>query len=121
MGIAIKSDTATLILDCVEKDTLTLNRSTDSSPSNTGVFLLGQRLLDDAIFTGSIQQMLILPGPEHAYEVCATFLPNCNRPLPVLRDEEDEFASSQLLFGGNYEDTYSNSSFGVYTSQSIKI
>lgn len=114
MGIAIKSDTATLILDCVEKDTLTLNRSVDSSPANTGVFLVGQRLLDDAIFTGSIQQMLFIPGPEHAYEVCSKYMPNCNKPLPLLREEEDEFASSHLLFGANYEEAYLNTSIGVW-------
>lgn len=109
----MKGDTATLILDCVEKETLTLNRSLESSPANTGVFLVGQRLLDDAIFTGAIQQMFILPGPEHAFEVCPKFMPNCNRPLPRLRATEDEFASSHLLFGGSYDESFSNSSVEV--------
>lgn len=111
LGLAVKSDTATLILDCEEKDTLTLNRSLESSPANTGVFLVGQRLLDDAIFTGDIQQMLVLPGPEHAYEVCTTYMPPCSVPLPGLRGSvTDEFASSHLLFGETFEERFSNSS-----------
>lgn len=107
MGLAIKGNSATLILDCQITDTHELNRTAFSRPSNTGIVLVGQRLLDDAFFTGTIQQLLIIPNPDPAYEICSTYMPECEKPLPVLRsDTEGEFASSKLLFGG--EEEYGN-------------
>jgi hypothetical protein len=113
LGLAVKGNSATLMLDCQISETLELNRTAYSRPSNTGIILIGQRLLDDAFFTGSIQQLLILPSPDPAYEVCSQFMPECDRPLPPLVAAE-EFASSRLLFGG--EDEYRNQSLDVKKS-----
>lgn len=78
---------------------------------------MGQRLLDDAFFTGSIQQLLIIPSPDPAYEVCTTYMPECARPIPPLENTEEEFASSRLLFGG--EDEYRNRTLEVQINQSV--
>ncbi len=113
LGLAVKGNSATLSLDCQVTDTRELNRTAFSRPSNTGIVLVGQRLLDDAFFTGSIQQLLIIPSPDPAYEVCTNYMPECARPIPVLTNINGEFASSRLLFGG--EDDYRNRTLDVKT------
>jgi hypothetical protein len=93
----------TLILDCKEVGALLLNRTIGTSPSNTGVLLIGQQLLNDnAFFMGDIQQLFIIPGPEAAYEVCSKYMPNCNVPLPDFRGtvEGDENNNSPTFTEG---------------------
>jgi hypothetical protein len=69
---------------------LLLNRTEGTSPSNTGVLLVGQQLLNDnAFFMGDIQQFLILPSPAPAYEVCSKYMPDCEFPLPDFSEPVD--------------------------------
>jgi hypothetical protein len=110
LGLAIKGNSATLFVDCEERETLHLNRTAFSRPSNTGIVLVGQRLLDDAFFTGSVQQLIVVPSPDAAYEVCSKYMPPCDKPLPSLGDEE--FVSSKLVFQGEDLELNQNRSGG---------
>lgn len=120
MGLAVKGNSVTLNLDCAITETHELNRTAYSRPAHSGIVLIGQRLLEDAFFTGTIQQLLLIPSPDQAYEVCSTYMPNCDRPLPQLFLEGgEEFARSQLLFEG--EENYRNRSYDVGTvTQSLR-
>jgi len=51
--------------------------------------ILGQRLLENLFFTGSVQQFLIYPSPAPAYEVCTQFMPDCDTPLRNLKEVEE--------------------------------
>jgi len=103
LGLAIKGNSATLLVNCDERETQVLNRTAFSRPANTGIVLVGQRLLDDAFFTGAVQQLVIVSSPDAAYEVCSKYSPGCEKPLPLVGEVpggEEEFVSSKLIFQG---------------------
>lgn len=87
--MSVKGNSVVLLVDCREVGALILNRTAGSTPANTGVLLIGQQLLsNNAFFVGDIQQLLLIPNPAAAYEVCTQFMPGCNRPLPNFAEED---------------------------------
>ncbi|TFJ97132.1 transmembrane protein 184A [Platysternon megacephalum] len=62
--------------------TLPLERGPRPVVSTAGVTLLGTRLLDEEVFQGDVQQLLISPDPRAALHYCETYMPGCDVPLP---------------------------------------
>lgn len=70
----------TLIRDCEQQVTKPLNRQ-GLRLSSSGIILIGQQLLDESYYSGDLQQLMLVPSPESAYEVCKQFMPECSKPL----------------------------------------
>ena len=106
LGVSVKGNSATVIVDCVRQQTRPLSRRAADAISTSGVVLLAQQIDDDTFFRGDLQHLSLAHGPEAAYELCSQHLPDCDRPLP-----EDEMApadDSQAAYRGISEDELLN-------------
>ncbi|KAL1429205.1 hypothetical protein MTO96_016536 [Rhipicephalus appendiculatus] len=85
MGLSVKGDAVTLVKDCVVRETEEMARSDDVLVDTSGVTLVGQALnITVDPFQGDLQQLLIVPAPDAAYELCSSYVPGCAIPLPPL-------------------------------------
>lgn len=50
LGISIKGDTATLILDCAQQISKELRRNLDETISDSGIILIGQQIVDGNVY-----------------------------------------------------------------------
>ncbi|MBN3293519.1 CO5A1 protein, partial [Polypterus senegalus] len=57
--------------------------------STDGVTVFGTRLLDEEVFEGDIQQLLILEDPKAASEYCEHYIPDCDSPLLYSIQSQD--------------------------------
>ena len=76
----------TLIIDCTVQDTRSFDRNLNGTLSTDGITFLGQNI-DDQYFSGIIQQLKIINGPEEAYEICKHHMPNCSEPFMNYQDD----------------------------------
>ncbi|KAH7980378.1 hypothetical protein HPB49_015412 [Dermacentor silvarum] len=85
MALSVKGDAVTLVKDCVVRETEEMARSDDALVDTSGVTLVGQAL-DITVdpFQGDLQQLLVVPTPDSAYELCSSYVPGCAVPLPPL-------------------------------------
>merc|ERR1712142_398557 len=89
LGISIKGNSATAILDCNQQDTREIKRNKIQQKTD-GVILFGQEIDDTDYFDGDIQHLMIVPNPEAAYNLCSEYIPDCSKPpgppgeLPLL-------------------------------------
>ena len=98
LGISIKGNSATAILDCDQQDTKQINR--DKSELKTdGIILYGQEIDGKEHFTGSIQHLSIVPTPGAAYAMCTEYVPDCTAALP---DKVEDF--QQDAYQGQNQD-----------------
>ncbi|XP_020829879.1 collagen alpha-2(XI) chain isoform X6 [Phascolarctos cinereus] len=70
VAVAVKGHSVTLIVDCKKRVTRPLPRSARPVLDTRGVLIFGARILDDEVFEGDIQQLVIVPGAQAAYESC---------------------------------------------------
>ncbi|XP_072319770.1 collagen alpha-1(V) chain-like [Eucyclogobius newberryi] len=82
VAYSVEGASVTLYLDCVKVDTLDLLRGPDPHVSTEGVSVFGTRLLDEAVFEGEIQQLLMVDDPRAAETYCQDYIPDCDRALP---------------------------------------
>merc|ERR1719206_719285 len=91
LGISIKGNSATAILDCKQQDTNEIKRN-KADLKTDGIILFGQEIDDDMYFDGEIQQLSIIPNPEAAYNLCTDYLPDCTEQLPAsVSEQQDDF------------------------------
>ncbi|XP_075553366.1 collagen alpha-1(V) chain-like [Dermacentor variabilis] len=85
MALSVKGDAVTLVKDCVVRETEEMARSDDVLVDTSGVTLVGQALdINVDPFQGDLQQLLVVPAPDSAYELCNSYVPGCAIPLPPL-------------------------------------
>uniref|UniRef100_A0A665T583 Collagen, type V, alpha 3b n=1 Tax=Echeneis naucrates TaxID=173247 RepID=A0A665T583_ECHNA len=92
IAYSVEGQSVTLYLDCAKLDTLDLLRGYDPHVSTDGVTVFGTRLLDEDVFEGDIQQLLIVDNPRAAQTYCQDYIPDCDAALPydsILADNEE--------------------------------
>uniref|UniRef100_A0AAY4DSK7 Fibrillar collagen NC1 domain-containing protein n=1 Tax=Denticeps clupeoides TaxID=299321 RepID=A0AAY4DSK7_9TELE len=82
IAYAVKGSSVTLYLDCQKVQTLELLRGGSPVISTDGVTIFGTRLMDQEVFEGDIQQLLIVEDPRTAADYCQHYIPDCHTPLP---------------------------------------
>ncbi|GIX73236.1 collagen alpha-1(XI) chain [Caerostris extrusa] len=89
LALSIKGNSVTLLSECGRQLTESLSRSEEAYIDTTGILLLGSQLVDGVYYEGDIQQLMIVPSPEAAYEQCIDYMPDCEFPLPYSQAPED--------------------------------
>ncbi|MEQ2184430.1 hypothetical protein GOODEAATRI_007873, partial [Goodea atripinnis] len=82
IAYSVLDKTVTLYLDCQRVQTLDLLRGDNPVVSTEGVIVFGTRLLDEEVFEGNIQQLMIADDPQAAANYCVNFIPDCDLALP---------------------------------------
>uniref|UniRef100_A0A7N6AVP9 Fibrillar collagen NC1 domain-containing protein n=1 Tax=Anabas testudineus TaxID=64144 RepID=A0A7N6AVP9_ANATE len=107
VAISVHKQTITLILDCKKKTTQKLLRSPDPVIDTKGIIVFGTRILDEEVFEGDIQQLMIVADHRAAYDYCEHYSPDCEVPAPDQPQNQDpktdEYVSSMnfLLFSSH--------------------
>eukprot|EP00063_Salmo_salar_P062410 XP_014037245.1 PREDICTED: collagen alpha-1(XI) chain-like isoform X4 [Salmo salar] len=80
VAISVEKKTVTIIVDCKQKITKPLLRSDRAAINTNGITVFGTRILDEDVFQGDIQQLLIVADPKAAYDYCEHYSPDCETP-----------------------------------------
>lgn len=99
IGLTVKGDSITLVLDCVHQITRKLDRGIDSKISTNGLILSGRQLNDDEeFFIGDIQMLSIADSPDEAYHICTKYAPDCSngQTNKYLNGQEKYSAGTRL-------------------------
>ncbi|KAK6299506.1 hypothetical protein J4Q44_G00295390 [Coregonus suidteri] len=80
VAISVEKQRVTVIVDCQQKITKPLLRSDRASINTNGITVFGTRILDEDVFQGDIQQLLIVADPKAAYDYCEHYSPDCETP-----------------------------------------
>ena len=102
----MKGNSATAIIDCKRQQNRPINRGKLDTITNSGIVLLAQQIDDNTFFNGDLQQLTIVPNPEAAYELCSSYIPDCDQPLPGHQREQQD--DSQAGYRGISEDELLN-------------
>uniref|UniRef100_A0A8P4KDB9 Collagen, type XI, alpha 1a n=1 Tax=Dicentrarchus labrax TaxID=13489 RepID=A0A8P4KDB9_DICLA len=96
VAISVEKKTVTIIVDCKKKITKNLLRSDHASISTNGITVFGTRILDEEVFQGDIQQLLIVADSKAAYDYCEHYSPDCDTAhSDSLQAQEPEEEVSQ--------------------------
>nr|XP_012646788.1 collagen alpha-2(XI) chain isoform X9 [Microcebus murinus] len=79
VAVAVKGQSVTLIVDCKKRVTRPLPRSAGPVLDTHGVIIFGARILDEEVFEGDVQELVIVPGVQAAYESCERKELDCER------------------------------------------
>jgi hypothetical protein len=79
-------------MDCKKQQNREIARESGDTIANDGIILVGQQIEDNTFFEGTIQQLLFVPNPEAAYELCQHFVPDCTEPLPRAQQDDSMVA-----------------------------
>ncbi|XP_029387117.1 collagen alpha-2(XI) chain isoform X4 [Mus pahari] len=79
VAVAVKGQSVTLIVDCKKRVTRPLPRSVHPVLDTHGVVIFGAHILDDEVFEGDVQELLIVPGVQAAYQSCGQKDLECER------------------------------------------
>ncbi|CAB1449681.1 unnamed protein product [Pleuronectes platessa] len=82
IAYSVQGKSVTLYLDCQKVETLDLLRGDNAVVSTEGVTVFGTRLLDEGVFEGVIQQLLIDEDAQAAADYCVNYIPDCDSALP---------------------------------------
>uniref|UniRef100_A0A672YZK6 Collagen, type XI, alpha 1b n=1 Tax=Sphaeramia orbicularis TaxID=375764 RepID=A0A672YZK6_9TELE len=97
VAISVEKKTVTIIVDCKKKLTKPLGRSDQAVINTEGITVFGTRILDEEVFEGDIQQLLIVADPRAAYDYCEHYSPDCETPnhhdTPQAQEPEDEYTN----------------------------
>uniref|UniRef100_A0A8D3E9E2 Fibrillar collagen NC1 domain-containing protein n=1 Tax=Scophthalmus maximus TaxID=52904 RepID=A0A8D3E9E2_SCOMX len=88
IAISVSKKNVTLLLDCKKKMTRALPRGNNAEVDTNGITVFGARLLDEEVFQGDIQQLLIASNPQAAYDFCEHYSPDCDSPLPKTQAQD---------------------------------
>uniref|UniRef100_A0A8C4SRE7 Collagen, type XI, alpha 1a n=1 Tax=Erpetoichthys calabaricus TaxID=27687 RepID=A0A8C4SRE7_ERPCA len=102
VAISVQQKIVTIIVDCKKKITKQLNRSDQAVISTNGITVFGTRILDEEVFEGDIQQLLIVEDPKAALDYCEHYSPDCDTPhsdTPQAQEPhaEEEYTTDALL------------------------
>uniref|UniRef100_A0A8C2ZIK1 Fibrillar collagen NC1 domain-containing protein n=1 Tax=Cyclopterus lumpus TaxID=8103 RepID=A0A8C2ZIK1_CYCLU len=89
VAISVHKQTITLILDCKKKAAQKLLRSPHPIIDTKGIVVFGTRILDEEVFEGDIQQLLIVADHRAAYDYCEHYSPDCEVPVPDQPQNQD--------------------------------
>nr|XP_029137903.1 nucleolar protein dao-5-like [Labrus bergylta] len=88
IALSVSKKNVTLLLDCKKKMTRPLPRGNNAEIDTNGITVFGARLLDEEVFQGDIQQLLIASNPQAAYDFCEHYSPDCDSPLPKTQAQD---------------------------------
>ncbi|CAG5895738.1 unnamed protein product [Menidia menidia] len=104
VAISVEKTMVTFIVDCKKKITKPLLRGDFASISTSGITVFGTRLLDEEVFQGDIQQLLIVADPKAAYDYCDHYSPDCDKPhSDSLQAQEPEEYTTDLYYSQYYD------------------
>uniref|UniRef100_A0A3B4CG06 Fibrillar collagen NC1 domain-containing protein n=1 Tax=Pygocentrus nattereri TaxID=42514 RepID=A0A3B4CG06_PYGNA len=89
IAYSVTGKSVTLYLDCKKVQTVELLRGDRPVVSTDGVTVFGTRLLDEEVFEGEIQQLLIVADPQAAADYCLRYIPDCDSSLPYSTQNYD--------------------------------
>uniref|UniRef100_A0A663EMU5 Collagen type XI alpha 1 chain n=1 Tax=Aquila chrysaetos chrysaetos TaxID=223781 RepID=A0A663EMU5_AQUCH len=89
VAISVEKKSVTMIVDCNKKTTKPLERSDKTVVDTNGITVFGTRILDEEVFEGDIQQLLIIADPRAAYDYCEHYSPDCDSPVPNAAQAQD--------------------------------
>ncbi|XP_078418009.1 collagen alpha-1(XI) chain-like [Cetorhinus maximus] len=112
VAISVQKKNVTMIVDCKQKISKPLPRSKNPVVDTNGIVVFGTRILDEEVYEGDIQQLLIVPDPRAAYDYCEYYSPDCNNPLPNIPQAQEpqvnEYLPQEIL---EYDYDYSDGDF----------
>ncbi|KAF7243536.1 Collagen alpha-1(XI) chain, partial [Varanus komodoensis] len=82
VAISVEKRSVTMIVDCKKNITKPLGRSDKAVVDTNGITVFGTRILDEEVFEGDIQQLLIVGDPRAANDYCEHYSPDCDSPVP---------------------------------------
>uniref|UniRef100_A0A8C2HAV7 Procollagen, type V, alpha 1 n=1 Tax=Cyprinus carpio TaxID=7962 RepID=A0A8C2HAV7_CYPCA len=98
VAISVHKQSITLVLDCKKKVTRTLSRSPHPIIDTKGIVVFGTRILDEEVFEGDIQQLMIVSDHRAAFDYCEHYSPDCEVAAPEQPQNQDpntdEYVSS---------------------------
>lgn len=80
LGLSVKGDSMTLIVDCDQQVTRALNRRSGIALAVDGLILVGIQMEEEEeehMFVGDIQTFVVANTPDEAFFVCTKYAPNC--------------------------------------------
>uniref|UniRef100_A0A8C5GAX9 Fibrillar collagen NC1 domain-containing protein n=1 Tax=Gouania willdenowi TaxID=441366 RepID=A0A8C5GAX9_GOUWI len=89
VAISVHKQTITLVLDCKKKTTQKLLRSPSPIIDTKGIIVFGTRILDEEVFEGEIQQLMIVGDHRAAYDYCEHYSPDCEVAVPDQPQNQD--------------------------------
>uniref|UniRef100_UPI00398EF2EF collagen alpha-1(XI) chain-like n=1 Tax=Pristiophorus japonicus TaxID=55135 RepID=UPI00398EF2EF len=92
LAISVQKKKITMIVDCKKTVTKPLPRSNRPIIDTKGIVVFGTRILDEEVFEGDIQQLLIASDPQAAYDYCQHYSPDCDIPLPDYPQSQEPSA-----------------------------
>uniref|UniRef100_A0A674J2Y6 Collagen type XI alpha 1 chain n=1 Tax=Terrapene triunguis TaxID=2587831 RepID=A0A674J2Y6_9SAUR len=101
VAISVEKKSVTMIVDCKKKTTKALDRNDRAIVDTNGITVFGTRILDEEVFEGDIQQLLIVADPRAAYDYCEHYSPDCDSPVPnapqAQEPQVDEYTTEDLI------------------------
>uniref|UniRef100_A0AAY4AGM9 Laminin G domain-containing protein n=1 Tax=Denticeps clupeoides TaxID=299321 RepID=A0AAY4AGM9_9TELE len=89
VAISVHQQTITLTLDCKKTITRTLARSPHPIIDTKGIVVFGTRILDEEVFEGDIQQLMIVADHRAAADYCEHYSPDCEVAAPEQPQNQD--------------------------------
>lgn len=112
IGVTVKGDSITLVLDCVHQITRKLDRGVDSKISTNGLILSGRQLNEDEdFFVGDVQMLSIADSPDEAYHICTKYAPDCSN------GQTNKHSNSNEKYSSGVRSTSSRSSSRITSSR----
>uniref|UniRef100_A0A4W4G8Z1 Fibrillar collagen NC1 domain-containing protein n=1 Tax=Electrophorus electricus TaxID=8005 RepID=A0A4W4G8Z1_ELEEL len=97
IAISVQNKNVTLLLDCKKRMSRPLPRSNKPMVDTRGITVFGARLLDEEVFQGEIQQLLIASNPQAAYDFCEHYSRDCDTSLPKVQAQDPNTYVSNTL------------------------
>uniref|UniRef100_A0A8C7IFB0 Thrombospondin-like N-terminal domain-containing protein n=1 Tax=Oncorhynchus kisutch TaxID=8019 RepID=A0A8C7IFB0_ONCKI len=107
VAISVHKQSITIILDCKKKTTQKLSRSPHPIIDTKGIVVFGTRILDEEVFEGDIQQLLIVADHRAAYDYCEHYSPDCEVPVPEQPQAQDPNTDEYVSHFITSPDSYS--------------
>ncbi|KAH0630704.1 hypothetical protein JD844_013999, partial [Phrynosoma platyrhinos] len=102
VALSVSKKQVTLVLDCKKKATRPLPRGNQPNIDTRGITVFGTRLLDEEVFQGDIQQLLISSSPQAAYDYCEHYSPECEGAMtqkPQAQEAQQRPTRPQVIHG----------------------
>uniref|UniRef100_A0A8D3BVQ1 Procollagen, type V, alpha 1 n=1 Tax=Scophthalmus maximus TaxID=52904 RepID=A0A8D3BVQ1_SCOMX len=100
VAISVHKQTITLILDCKKKTAQKLLRSPNPIIDTKGIIVFGTRILDEEVFEGDIQQLMIVADHRAAYDYCEHYSTDCEVAVPDQPQNQDPNTDEYLAMRG---------------------
>uniref|UniRef100_A0A4W5K690 Laminin G domain-containing protein n=1 Tax=Hucho hucho TaxID=62062 RepID=A0A4W5K690_9TELE len=107
VAISVHKQSITIILDCKKKTSQKLSRSPHPIIDTKGIVVFGTRILDEEVFEGDIQQLLIVADHRAAYDYCEHYSPDCEVPVPEQPQAQDPNTDEYVSHFITSPDSYS--------------